>query len=165
MKICIACKEHKPLKSFSKRSNSNDGHRNTCITCENKRKSNHAKNNKVMTKERHERYINRNVLSRKATSAIDSHRRRGFIVNLKSSDIKNMFENTKTCPLCGKKLNYDRNPKDVFSMPSVDRKNNEKILDKTNVWIICRGCNTSKRDMDLETFIKYCKHISNNRGV
>jgi len=162
MKVCIVCNKSLPLNEFAQRKDAKDGHRNACLVCENKRKSIHATKNKTMTTARHQRYINANVKSRKATSAISSHRNRGYEILITSAEIKKKMDETVCCPLCGQEIDYSRTPKDIFKMPSVDRINNESYLSIDNTWIICRRCNTAKGNLPLKEFVEYCKRIGQN---
>ena len=74
----------------------------------------------------------------------------GLDFNLGLSDIAI----PKYCPCCPPENRRKLTPellgcgrkKRILSNPSVDRRNSEKGYIKGNVWIICVGCNMSKRD-------------------
>jgi 5-methylcytosine-specific restriction endonuclease McrA len=161
-KKCIKCGKTLPLNKFAVRTGSKDGYRNSCLKCENKRKSIHARLKHDLTFDRHNRYINSNTKMRKAISCLNIHKRRGYEIKITSKEIVDMMDNTTHCPICGIELDYNRYPIDIWKMPSVDRLNNEVFMTPNNVWIICRKCNTAKGDLSIKDFLLYCDRISNN---
>jgi len=56
--------------------------------------------------------------------------------------------------------------------PTLDRLDNEKVIRRDNVLILCYQCNATKRDRTLNEFLDYCRaitakfatHISNTRN-
>ncbi len=93
-----------------------------------------------------------------------SHKERGFTVNIKSLELENKVKNITHCSYCGNKLIWSRRKKSYvlpFS-PTLDRINNEKIMNINNVEIICHRCNTAKGAGTREEFLKYCEQVIKN---
>lgn len=69
-----------------------------------------------------------------------------------------MFEETTHCPICGVELTNTLDKSKTAK--SLDRINNEIELRSDNLWVICNNCNSIKRDMTFDEFVKYCNNVS-----
>jgi hypothetical protein len=63
------------------------------------------------------------------------------------------------CAICGNTLIIAKNKKN-HSSPTLDRKNNERYMDKYNTQIICSACNSIKGARTMNQFLEWCKMIS-----
>ncbi len=43
--------------------------------------------------------------------------------------------------------------------PTLDRLDNETVIRKNNITILCYKCNATKRDRTLSEFLDYCKAV------
>ena len=93
-----------------------------------------------------------------ASSTLRNHKIKGYIINLPRIDLEKMAKNTIHCPLCGCELKWNFGASHSNS-PTLDRIDNEDIINKNSVWIICRQCNTTKGSRSLKEFSDYCKMI------
>lgn len=67
---------------------------------------------------------------------------------------------TITCEFCGKTLFWGRGRGTLKKdSPTLERLDNELILTKTNIAIICHECNRTKGDRTFNDFINYCGKI------
>jgi len=48
----------------------------------------------------------------------------------------------------------------VSTSPTLDRVNNEDVIRKDNILILCYKCNATKRDRTLEEFVGYCSAVA-----
>lgn len=62
------------------------------------------------------------------------------------------------CAICDIALKW-KPGKLQLNSPTLDRKNNEQILNMENVWIICHKCNTMKSINSLNELIAWCKMV------
>lgn len=101
-----------------------------------------------------------------AQKTIYEHKRNGYIVNISTDELELLSKNTKHCKYCGCKLNYNYGTKGktISNSPSMDRINNEKEINITNIQIICHNCNSTKRARTHREFVKYCLMIVKNFG-
>lgn len=162
-KICTVCKKLKSLRSFKKDFRMKDGYANTCKECLSIQQAKQYKDNPSIARDRIRKYKDTNPHRAKASSTLSSHRSRGFIVNITLDECAALFENSKTCPICGKILRKTLEQTSTHGAyhdsASLDRINNEKILNNDNVWIICYECNIMKGEKSMKEFIECCDNI------
>ncbi len=140
-KKCCQCRKIKSLNNFYKDNGSPDEHQGICKQCT---RDNYKRD--------HIKMIGR--------ACLHQHRKKGFIVNLTIDEYLLLAKNAKVCPICGCELDWECKRKTTKISPSLDRINNEKILNKDNVMFICHQCNTTKGSRSLKEFIEYCKMIA-----
>jgi len=81
-----------------------------------------------------------------------------FIVELTVEQLYAIAVKTRRCPLCGCVLDYQRGTHcRKTNGASLDRKDNENVVTKDNVWVICSMCNTTKSNRTLDEFIEYMR--------
>lgn len=100
---------------------------------------------KIRNEKQKERYWARNT--------IYDHKKKGNNVNVSIEYIENMAKETKYCPICGCKLDWEYGSKLNAATPTLDRIYNENDLNKDNVWIICLRCNATKGDQNIDDFL------------
>jgi hypothetical protein len=174
-KICGQCKKELSTSEFSESPEKKDGFTWNCHKCRRENWKTNQEYNRKKHKESYEKNkegINkqrkkvRREKSHRAFS-LDSrarHRNEGYKINITIDELEILAKNTTNCPICSVKLDYSvgtKNNRAQKNSPSLDRINNEKILNKNNIWIICYNCNSTKRNRTMEEFIKYCTIVSN----
>ena len=149
-KKCSICGIIKSLNDFYNCKSKSDKHSSTCKEC-----------NKSYNKKRR---IN-NPKNLWAINTLATHKQNGYIIYLKYKELLDMIKELDYCPICGTKLNWEYGKrKHSFNSPSLDRKDNESMINKENVMIICYKCNVSKQDRTLREFINYCKNVYEKLG-
>ena len=144
IKLCSTCKKYKPLSEFYKNKHKKDGHANDCKECHKKYKQ------------------NENCFRSWSARTLNSHKHKGYLINVSIDELYKLSVETKICKYCGKTLSYDFGNKGTsrdFS-PSLDRINNEKELNINNIQIICYDCNATKRGRTHDEFVEYCEMIA-----
>lgn len=104
-----------------------------------------------------------------ACGSVTSHRNRGHVVDMTAKDLVNLALKNTTCQLCGVDLycggiSY-RKGENYLNSITLDRLNNEKVINKGNVLILCNHCNMSKGLRTLTEFIEYCRIIASKDPV
>lgn len=164
MKICSKCGIKKDVKEFYKRKASKDGVRHICKECANKYGKNWHENNPEYKKEYHKKQYENNPEYHKtwnennpikawAKDTIYNHKQRGFTVLISKDKILTMAGDTSFCPICGCDLIYRNKNKSINSSATLDRMNNETIMNDVNTWIICHLCNRKKRTKSLNEYL------------
>ena len=119
-------------------------------------------NNRDHECERDRKYREENKYLVWAKTTIRCHVRNGFFVIVKVYELAEMAKNTPRCPYCHEELLFG--PKEtgtlVLNSPTLDRRNNERILTVNNIDIICFRCNRIKGSMPQKAFIKLRKSRS-----
>lgn len=94
---------------------------------------------------------------RKCESTIDTHRKRGYIMNMKVSHLMELANRTRDCYYCGNTLKYDHSwDGDNAALDRIDNKKENNISD---VRWICYDCNRHKGALTHEQFIIYCDNV------
>ncbi len=140
-KMCSKCRITKKVSEFHKNKGMRDGYGAWCIACLRNYKQQHI-----------------HIYWSRAT--MERHTRKGFEIQVDENTIVEMAKKSKECPICGVELSWVLTGRSAGNSPSLDRKYNETILTKDNIWIICRRCNTTKSDRTMDEFIEYCKFVS-----
>ncbi len=105
--------------------------------------------------------MDRKVKSAWGSSTLYRHRMNGYKILLTHKELLEIIEKTTHCIYCGLELDW-KAPRKVNVFPSLDRIDNEKVLRKDNVQIVCRRCNVTKRDRTHAEFLEYCNLVVNN---
>jgi len=72
------------------------------------------------------------------------------------SEVLAMAERTELCPICNCKLKYAGGETVAWHSASLDRRFNDHSKSIDNFWIVCRRCNTTKRDRSMEEMDEWC---------
>ena len=69
-----------------------------------------------------------------------------------------MAQKTDACFICGAVLDWQLGNKGRMksNSPTLDRVDNENVIRKNNILILCYKCNATKRDRTFEEFVEYC---------
>jgi len=160
-KKCNICKKLLLINEFNKDRHSKDGHTFRCKKCNSKYLKIYNSTHKKQHNENKKIWRVKNYFKVWAWGAINSHKRRGYIFNFESNYIIELAIKTKYCSICGCELQYERFKGLKKITATIDRKTNEKILDKYDIWIICHECNAMKRSKTLVEYVEYCRMIVN----
>lgn len=156
---CFKCGKDKPESEFYKTcTKQKKAHRSYCKECMSKFQKEHGKEHSIATT----KYLMSHPHRGWASSVMASHKRNGYIINVTLDEIEKLAKETTHCPLCGRELDYTRLNKDgknQYNSPSLDRIDNDNHLSSHNTWIICKECNTTKGSRTLKEFKEYCKKI------
>lgn len=87
-----------------------------------------------------------------------AHKQKGCKVLISSGYLRVLVQYSPECYYCGVKLAF-REGKFKRNSATLDRVNNEMVIRKENIRIICRACNTTKYDRTHEEFVRYCREI------
>ena len=179
MKKCSNCGELKPFSEFHKKKCSKDGLQSQCKMCNKKyyennkekmkeyRENNKEKmkeyyeNNKEKIKEYKKEWRENNYVRIWCSSTINSHKKRGYIVNITIDELYNIVKDEPSCEICGKELEWYSTGKGKTTnlSPSLDRIYNENEINKDNISILCHKCNTKKHSDSIEENLVWCKQF------
>ena len=132
-KICSRCNQKKSFEKFYNNKRSKDGKTAACKECIKKSYRNKVKS---MTELEYKKLW--------CYQTLKTHDRDGFIIDISIDDLFNIVKNNKVCAICGTSLKWYSNGFNCTISPTLDRINNEKIINKNNVQILCMACNSSK---------------------
>jgi hypothetical protein len=67
----------------------------------------------------------------------------------------------KTCFIYGIQIDWQLGNKGHMSnrSPTLDRLDNEEVIRRDNILILCYKCNATKRDRTLNEFLDYCNAV------
>ncbi|MBA7560814.1 hypothetical protein ES695_20255 [Candidatus Atribacteria bacterium 1244-E10-H5-B2] len=144
IKRCGKCQKTKSLNEFYKHKREKDGLECWCKKCCYEYRKDWIKNNSI-------KYW--------CKRTIESHKERGHKVLFKKEDILPLAKLTKRCSICNIKLNWNLGNRNTprLNSPTLDRKNNGNILELKSIWIICRRCNQTKSNRNMEELYKWCE--------
>jgi len=167
-KICTKCKTEKSADQFSKTLYTSTGLKSWCKTCcNNLAKGEQSykyriKNRDKLNNKAKER-IRKNPYRTWATSTLKTHRKK-YIINITIDELIKFINNIANCQICECELDWNVGTKDgksKLNSPSLDRINNEDIININNIQIICVNCNKTKGSRTMDGFIKYCRTVIN----
>lgn len=188
-KICSKCDNSKLLSEFSKDKSHNDGHCSVCKDCvaeyrllngekisiqrklkyENHKdayllcSSNYYRKNRDKVNKTKSEHIRRFPKIKWAESTLESHKKKGIIIEITVKELRLFIEDKTHCCLCDKELDFsygNKSGKIQLNSPSLDRINNEGVINITNIQIVCNECNKTKGVKPMKEFIEYCDMIS-----
>ena len=166
--ICKKCGLSKPLSEFYKDKKTKSGFWGKCKKCLSIERKKYYQTHKDDKKRRDKKHQKTNPFRWWAGVSLQGHKDRGCIINIKLSELEKLAKETKKCPICNIKLNWDYTQKRRMQpdIPNLDRIDNKKEINKNNVWIICWKCNRIKMDLTFKEFVGYCglvyKKFNNN---
>jgi len=158
-KKCNKCNTIKSVDNFHNLKTNKDGKDTMCKLCVNKNINQWYHKNKDHIKEVQKIWREKNYIKLWATNTIKCHRKSGYDINITKEFVYNLAINTEICPICGCKLDWEAGTKQNNKTPTLDRFNNENILNDNNVWIICRKCNVTKSNRTFVEFVEYCNNV------
>ncbi len=127
------------------------------------RRKEYRENNRDKVNARNKRSNENNPHRMWVRATINSHKKKGFIINITIDELTEIAKDIPKCFLCGVGLSWsrgDKNGKAQFNSPSLDRINNENNINKNNIQIICYRCNSAKGTRTTQELIDYCKCVT-----
>ncbi len=158
LKLCNRCKRELPISDFYSPAS---GVRYSCKNCDiaysRVYNQTHPEFRRIYDKE----YARKNPKRRWALACLAGHRRRGFTVEMTSKELYQLASKTESCFICGCQLDWQLRNKGTIKneSPTLDRLDNEGVLRRDNVAILCYRCNATKRDRALKEFLEYCDAV------
>ena len=160
-KRCSKCRKLLPETDFYYSRRNKDHLYGMCKICQ----SEYGKNYKY-TRHYRRKWKQKSYYERWARSILTTHKAKGYIINTTWQQLMKHAQTINHCPLCGCKLNWERScfgakqgPTGEHNTPSLDRINNDNIIDLKHCWIICWKCNTIKLNRPLMDFLDFCKTV------
>ena len=96
-----------------------------------------------------------------AQMSIGNHKNNGFTLQLTKHELEEMALKTDKCAICDVTLAWGYLTGKAYKIsPSLDRINNDKVVTKDNVQILCVRCNRTKSDRTMNEFIEYCNLVA-----
>lgn len=161
-KKCSKCGKTKSVNDFYKRKQSSDGYNWNCKECiknfQHEYRSKNGEHERKREKNRRILFKQINPCKSWARKTLDTHRSKGYKVNITTDELVEIAKKTKECLFCGRKINFSE--KERRNRPSLDRVNNEKVINKDNVMIVCFLCNKTKGERTLKEFLDFCKKVA-----
>ena len=163
---CYSCKKEYSLENFYKNKSRKEGYDFVCKSCK-----------KIIMKEYHlsgkyklayKRWLKKNPHYAWSKATLKSHKKKGYLINIKSKELSEIAKKIKNCQICNCKLQWNQgngSGKVKHNSPTLDRINNTNLINKKNIQIICHKCNTSKSNRSMKDFVKYCKLIVNKFDI
>lgn len=162
MKRCGKCKQLLDDSNFGHTTQTKSGLRCYCHECERQRNLDSRQKDPEDFNKRKKYYTNRSGIDIYCQRALGAKRdNKRYKVTITTAELRDIAIKTEVCPICGGTLDYSRGKGTILdNSPSLDRKNNEDVLTKDNVWIICNKCNRSKSNRTIKEFIDYCQMVA-----
>lgn len=164
-----------PLESFQKRSTSKDGLNGRCKSCkkeyehywhakncvsvrarvrlwkinnperqQNKKRERYQRNRQIMCEQRRS-WRSNNPFRMWSDNTLDSHRRKGFKINVSRPELEDVARGAVKCVYCNVDLDWRPGKGKMKSnSPTLDRIYNGKIIDLNSIQVICNRCNIVK---------------------
>jgi len=94
----------------------------------------------------------------------DHHKIKGHIFEVSFDEMVKLCHESKNCKICHIPVSWDYVQSGITARtqqsPTLDRTNNEKVLRKDNIQILCLRCNVTKGDRTMKDFIEYCNNVA-----
>ena len=162
--ICKSCNEEFLKESFYKNRSRKSGYDFTfCKKCKREYMKSYFKTSGFDFKSAYKKYLVKNPHYSWAKSTIKAHKRDGYAVNFKPKELADIARKITVCPICSVILKWNQGGSDgklKRESPTLDRINNEKILDLQTVQIVCHSCNTTKSYRTMVEFVEYCEMVA-----
>jgi hypothetical protein len=99
-----------------------------------------------------------------AISTLGDHKRKGFNVLITVDELCKYAMTIDNCEYTDEPLNWFSQGRPTANSPSLDRLNNEDVLNIDNIRIISYKMNAMKRDLTFKDYIKHCKFMVDKFG-
>ena len=158
-KLCNKCKKQLPRDAFY---SPPSGERHVCKKCDQETARAYRRAHPDFTRQKDREYAQKNPQRRWATACLAGHRRRGYVTEIRTRELYQIALTTRACFICGSQLDWSLGTKGKMTKvsPTLDRLNNEKVIRKDNILILCYNCNATKRDRTFAEFIAYCASVA-----
>lgn len=169
-KICLKCKQSKALIYFCINTQCADNLNKVCKSCKNKydknvrdeyRKIHKFSKSTAYREESLEKFLRISLNCTKSSA-----KRRNIFFDLKLKDTMDCYEKQKgLCNISGIPMTNITRQGHIATNISVDRIDNTKPYEVNNIHLVCYIVNIMKHTSDLNTFINFCKIISNYNQI
>ena len=159
IRTCLKYNKELPISGFYAPSS---GFRYVCKNCDKAGSREYNRAHRAYRNQYDRNYARTNPRRKWTHACLASHRRSGYVVKLTSKELFELATKTDNCFVCGCKLNWGlgRKWKQRADNPSLDRLDNERMIRKDNVAILCYRCNATKQNRTLTQFIEYCAAVA-----
>jgi len=132
--------------------------RYNCKKCEYEYSRRYFREHPTFRPEYEKEYRRKNSRRRWASACLAGHRRRGYTTELTYDELCEVALKTEACFICGVMLDWQLGNKGHMNnrSPTLDRLDNEEVIRRDNILILCYKCNATKRDRTLREFLDYC---------
>lgn len=157
-RVCDRCKKELPIPDFYAPAS---GIRYSCKKRELTYSRNYQKAHPELRRRYDKEYARKNSKRRWALACLAGHRRRGFTIEMTSEELFQMASKTDVCFICGCRLDWQlgNNGKMNRCSPTLDRLDNESVIRRNSVAILCCRCNATKRERTMREFLEYCNSV------
>ena len=155
---CIKCGEKKSLENFHRHKITKNGYRSICKNCV----KIYKKENEKHIKKYNKKYRKNNRDYFWVWNTLDKHEKRGLVINIKNDELLELLSEAleNGCPYCGYKLAFGEGNVEPNS-PSLDLIDpSNKVIEKSNIQILCQSCNAGKYTLTSEQFIDKCCRVA-----
>ena len=165
---CVNCGELKPTTDFT---NKNRKHWcNDCVKLDNcEYHKEHYKINSSVIRETTKQYYEDNketvLIKQKEYNkhnwiaiSLNGHKNKGITILTTQEELVGHRSDITHCDMCGVLLSNECNTS-MGNSPTLDRMNNEMVMDKNNTMIVCHDCNTMKSNRTLEEYLNFLKIV------
>ena len=167
LRLCKKCGQELPISYFyliktGFYTPENPGFRHRCKKCDLEYCRNYRKTHRKETRRKEKLYECTYPRRRWSIACLAGHRRRGYSIQMTSKELYSIASVTETCFICGCQLNWELGNKGhmVSNSPTLDRIDNEEVVRKDNILILCYKCNATKRDRTFAEFVNYCASVA-----
>lgn len=164
-KKCSKCGIEKSIDDFHKAKRGKFGVRGECKSCSSIYNLSYTISPEKRLQYR-KTYERNNPMRYWVYTALKSHKRKGFLINVTPEFVYNLAVVSPHCFYCGSLLDYTtprgkRNTVGLSNLPTIDRIDNGNNINEDNIRIICCRCNSTKYDRTELEFYNYCNKIVN----
>lgn len=159
LRVCNRCKRELPITDFYAPSS---GIRYSCKRCDIEYARTFRLTHPEWRRQYEKEYARKNPRRRWAIACLSGHRRRGYAIEMTCKELYALASMTDNCFICQAPLEWQLGNKGHMNnrSPTLDRLDNENVIKKENVLILCYQCNATKRDRTLQEFLDYCKGVA-----
>lgn len=164
MRKCSKCNSIKNETEFYK---SKGGWCKECDKENSKKRWNENSSYRDKNKKLNNEWKIKNPIRSWALRTINGHKKKNYIINITVDQLCEIAIKTNNCPICSVDLDwrpFKGTNHSIYNSPTLDRINNEKILNLSNVWIICNQCNMGKGARTLREYIDHCHNVIITNG-
>ncbi len=158
-RVCKRCFKRLPISDFYFPAS---GIRYYCKKCDIAYSTYYNKTHPEFRKNYEREYARTRPKRRWTHASLAGHRRRGFQVLITSQELYELASKTDACFICGRQLDWQLGNKGNWKQnsPTLDRLDNQSVVTKESVAILCYMCNATKRDRSLKQFVEYCSYVA-----
>lgn len=164
MKRCPKCGKMKDEHEFFSKKGDINRTQTYCKPCQTQYDREWREQHRETVRESSKRCYKRDIEKRPnyhwARGTLRQHEKKGIKIEITPEELEEMADAVRYCPLCGCELKRTKGYGIRRDTTTLDRINNENVIRRDNILIICDQCNRTKGERTLKEFIDYCKHIT-----